>query len=75
MVGIRDRETNQVADAVEQNADNNTLQKFFRESAQEGVTVYTDEAKIYGPLKNQYQHETVKHSVGEYVRDQSHQWD
>ena len=72
LVGIKDRDTNQVSAAVVQNADSATLQGFIRDNTQEGVTVYTDEARIYGPFRKEYKHEAVKHSVGEYVRDQAH---
>ena len=37
--------------------------------AAESATVYTDEARAYQGLPN---HEAVKHSVGEYVREQAH---
>ena len=33
-----------------------------------GATVYTDEASAYAPLERHYHHESVKHSIGEYVR-------
>ena len=37
------------------------------------ATVYTDDATAYeGLAKYGYTHETVTHSVGEYVRDQAH---
>ena len=34
------------------------------------ATVYTDDAPVYSSLL--FDHESVKHSVGEYVRDQAH---
>ena len=50
--------------------DKPTLQGFVQEHAASGATVFTDEAKAYSGLP--FEHETVKHSVGEYVRDQAH---
>ena len=35
-----------------------------------GARVYTDDAKAYQNLSYIYEHESIKHSVGEYVRDQ-----
>ncbi|MCY4585741.1 MAG: transposase [Bryobacterales bacterium] len=43
--------------------------EFVRYVAKKKAIVYTDEAKVYDDLDN---HETVRHSVGEYVRDQIH---
>ena len=37
-----------------------------------GATVYTDEAGAYAPLERLYHHESVKHSIGEYVRGTVH---
>ena len=42
---------------------------FVRYVAKKKAIVYTDESKVYDDLAN---HETVRHSVGEYVRDQAH---
>ena len=69
VVGIKDRETNQVHAVVVTNTDKVTLQNFVKESTVEGAKVYTDEAAAYKGLLN---HESVSHSVGEYVKDQAH---
>ena len=48
---------------------------FVEAHAAPGTTIYTDENAAYGPLAtplNGYTHETVCHSVGEYVRGQAH---
>jgi len=37
-----------------------------------GTTVYTDDAGAYGGLKCCYHHESVKHSISEYVRGDVH---
>ena len=43
---------------------------FVGDHAAEGATVYTDDHQSYGGLS--FEHEAVKHSVSEYVRDQVH---
>ena len=70
VLGAKDRETNQVSATVAHSTDKRTLQGFVVERAAPGATVYSDEAAAYTGLP--FAHETVKHSVGEYVRDQAH---
>ncbi|WP_419739864.1 IS1595 family transposase [Ruegeria sp.] len=53
-----------------ESTDKETLQGFVNEHAVEGATLYTDEASAYKGIDRP--HEVVKHSVGEYVRDQAH---
>ena len=65
----RDRETNRVAARVVENTDRETLQGFVVEHTRPGSKVYTDEHGAYRGLPN---HETVKHSVSEYVNGQAH---
>ena len=48
-----------------------TLQGFIRANVQTGATVYTDGFTGYTGLKD-YNHETVNHSGGEYVRGDAH---
>lgn len=69
VVGVRDRETRQVAAKVVDNTNADTLQGFVHENVAVGAKVYTDDASAYQGLLN---HETVKHSVAEYVRGQAH---
>ncbi len=71
-VSVDDLDRDQFAAAVVRNADSSSPQGCIRENAKEGVTVYTDEARIDGPLKHQYNHQAVKHSVGEHDRDQAY---
>ena len=67
VAGVRDRETGKVVAAPVADTDKATLQDFVHTNAADGATVYTDDAKAYtGVAKD---HETVKHSIGEYVRD------
>ena len=47
------------------------LHKFINDNVAEGSTVVTDNFSSYRGL-SQYNHETINHSVGEYVRDQAH---
>ena len=49
-----------------------TLAGFVHENVQPGETVYTDDHRAYKSLKDVYRHETVKHSVAEYVRGNAH---
>ena len=69
VVGIKDRETNQVNAEVVKFTDKATLQAFVLDRTGDGVKVYTDEAAAYQGLLN---HEAVKHSVREYVHGQAH---
>ena len=52
-----------------------TLVPFVEDSVEAGSTLYTDDAAAYGALPtilNQYEHETVAHGKGEYVRGAAH---
>ena len=69
VAGIKDRATNQVVTATVPATDKATLQSFVKAHTQENATVMTDEASAYEGLPN---HESVKHSAGEYVRDGTH---
>ena len=69
VVGAKDRATNTISAAVVENTDAKTLQGFVSDHAADGATVYTDDHGGYKGLP--YDHETVKHSVGEYVDGQA----
>ncbi len=71
VAGAKDRETNRVSAKVVERTDKRTLQGFVRESVIEGAKVYTDDHGSYRGLSG-FEHESVKHSVGEYVREQAH---
>ena len=71
VAGMKDRATGQVTAKVVENTDAATLQGFVTNHTEEGSTVYSDDATVYYGLKNRT-HESVKHSVGEYVRDMAH---
>ena len=70
VVGAKDRETNRVSAAVVGNTDAKTLQGFVGERAVKGATVYTDDHGGYHGMP--FKHETVKHSVSEYVNGMAH---
>ena len=70
VVGAKDRATNQVAAKAVPATDKQALQGFVQDHADRQATVYTDEARAYETLP--FEHESVKHSVSEYVRGQAH---
>lgn len=53
-----------------ENADTNTVAGFVTSSTNQSATVYTDVSRIYGKIPND--HDSVFHSVEEYVRDDVH---
>ena len=70
VAGIKDRDTNHVIAHVVERTDAETLQGFVIEHTEPGATVYTDEAAAYKGLP--FSHESVNHSVAQYVRNQAH---
>ena len=69
VVGVKDRPTNQVRASVVPNTKSETISRFIMEHVEPGAKSYTDDAVIYQAMPN---HESVRHSVGEYVRGQAH---
>ena len=70
VVGAKDRETNRVSAAVVGNTDAKTLQGFVGDHAALGATVYTDDNGGYQGMP--FEHESVRHSVGEFVNGMAH---
>ena len=70
VVGAKDRATNKVKAKVVESTDAKTLQKFVADNAANGATIYTDDAAAYKGIP--FDHESVRHSVGEYVRGMAH---
>jgi len=70
VAGVKDRASNEVVAKVVENTDAKTLQSFVITHTAKGAQVYTDEALAYRGINRP--HEAVKHSVGEYVREQAH---
>ena len=70
VVGIRDRETNQIDAEVIESTDARTLTRFVHERTEPDTLVYTDEARAYDRINRP--HQTVKHSAKEYVNGAAH---
>ena len=70
VVGAKDRATNRVSATVVSNTDAKTLQGFVGERAAKGAAVYTDDHGGYQGMP--FDHETVKHSISEYVNGMAH---
>lgn len=71
VVGTKDRETKQVQVRVVADTTTETLTDFVYSTSREEAQIYTDDAKAYQALKR-VAHETVKHSVREYVNGEAH---
>ena len=69
VVGMKDRRINQVQATAVERPNQETLQAFVNARKKEGAKVYCDEHGGYIGLEN---HGVVKHSVGEYVKEQAH---
>ena len=70
VVGMKDRDSGKVVAEAVDRTDADTLQGFVEDYTEESATVYTDEARAYRGMDRH--HESVKHSVGEYVFEQAH---
>ncbi|MCY4109910.1 MAG: IS1595 family transposase [Chloroflexi bacterium] len=70
VIGARSREGRVRAEAID-GRDRAELHGFIREHVAPGSIVFTDDWRAYQGLTD-YHHETVNHSVGEYVRGQAH---
>ncbi len=68
IAGVKDRETNRVEAEVVDWDDAPTLQSFVLRNTEPDTQLYTDSAGGYKGIMRK--HESVKHSVGEYVRGQ-----
>ena len=68
---MKDRTSNQVRAKVVEHTDARTLQGFVRDRVKSGTTLYTDDATAYDGMRD-FDHESVKHSVAEYVRGMAH---
>ena len=68
-MGAKDRATGQVAARVVEATDKPTLQGFVRGRVAKGAQVFTDDATAYKGLGC---HQSVKHTVSEYVNGQAH---
>ena len=71
VAAAKDRETGRISAAVVPSTDKATLQPFVIERTEAGATVYTDDHSAYHGMPG-VKHQTVRHSVGEYVDGQAH---
>jgi len=69
VVGIKGRQTNKVKAQVVPNTKKPTLQGYVKDDIEPGAETFTDDNRSYTGLEN---HQTVCHSVGEYVNGQIH---
>lgn len=70
VVGAKDRGTNRVKAEVVESTDSATLQGFIAWHADPAAKVYTDDHSAYTGMP--FEHESVCHSAGEYVRGMAH---
>jgi len=70
VAGVKDRPTKRVRAAVVKRSDRATLTGFVKDHTSRDAAVYTDDSPVYQRLPRK--HESVKHSVGEFVRGQAH---
>ena len=70
VVGAKCRTSNKVSAKVVQSTCKNTLHDFVDDMTDPETVVYTDDAAAYEGIPNP--HETVKHSVSEYVNGMAH---
>jgi transposase-like protein len=70
VVGMKNRDTNQIKAQVVESKDKTTLQGFVLGNTTADTVVYTDENRAFSGLPRE--HQTVGHGVGEYVREQAH---
>lgn len=70
VIGVTDGNGRVEAKPIE-SVDGPTVKGFIKEHVAPGSVVVTDDFRAYRGMTG-YTHKTVKHSVGEYVRDQAH---
>lgn len=70
VVGMKDRETNEVVAISVAQTTKPVLQSFVIDHTDEDTTVYTDDASAYVGMPRR--HQSVRHSVSEFVNGQAH---
>ncbi len=70
VAGVKDRASGQVSADVVERTDAKTLQQFVTDRTSADATVFTDEASAYRGIPRN--HETVKHSAGQFVNGMAH---
>lgn len=71
VAGAKERESGEVRAGVVRSTSKVQLQGFVRDHVETGSVLYTDQNPSYIGLRD-YEHESVNHSVSEYVRGQAH---
>jgi len=71
IIGAKARDGKIKAEVIEK-TDTPTLDGFVATKVESGSSVFTDEHSGYARLSASYEHQTVRHSVGEYVNGQAH---
>lgn len=71
VIGAKER-NGKVKVAVIERTDAVTLEGFVLDSVETGATVFTDEHRGYNGLSKSFAHQSVKHSVGQYVDGMAH---
>ena len=71
VAGVKDRATNRVSAAVVDGTDAITLQSFVEDRVVADAQVYTDDHRSYQDMPF-FEHASVRHSDGEYVRGEAH---
>lgn len=69
VVGIKDRESNKIDAFPVASTSKLSMERFIRERTDIEAAIFTDDHRSYEGLPN---HESVQHSVKEFVRDQVH---
>ena len=71
VVGVKNRKSNMVSASVVESTNRVTLQGFVGERTKRRATVCTDDHVSYHGI-HRFDHESVRHSLGEYVQEQAH---
>ena len=69
VVGMKDRDTNEISAKPVSGRSKETLQGFVKDNIEDGAHIYTDEYSGYDSQEN---HTSVNHSVGQYVDGMAH---
>ncbi len=73
VIAVKDRKDKKVKALRVESTDAQTLHWIIIDTVAKGTTVCTDEHRSYSGIeKHGFKHETVYHSIGEYVRGEAH---
>ena len=73
VIGIKERKGKKVRALRVESTDAQTFHWIILDNVASGTTVYTDEHKSYSGIdKLGFKHESVHHSIGEYVKGEAH---